>query len=80
MYLKSLQMRNFRKYREDENVCSFVSAEGIKKGQSREMEDIDVSSATTLIVGKNNSEKTSVIQSDEDESEKNRRIINNKYV
>lgn len=63
-------MKNFRKYREDDNVFSFVNAEGIKtrnidrdkKGQKTSVKEIDVASATTLIVGKNNTGKTSVIQ------------------
>ena len=70
MYLKKFQMKNFRKYREDDNVFSFVNAEGIKtrnidrdkKGQKTSVKEIDVASATTLIVGKNNTGKTSVIQ------------------
>ncbi len=68
MYLKKIQMKNFRKYREENNTFTFVSAEGIKvndKCAGKEdvlKKDIDVASATTLIVGKNNTGKTSVIQ------------------
>lgn len=68
MYLKSFQMKNFRKYREDNNVVVFVNSEGIrgKKAASETEENkdkpqIDVASATTLIVGKNNAGKTSII-------------------
>lgn len=63
-------MKNFRKYREDHNFFTFVNADGIKgksistdkEGKSDLDKDIDVASATTLIVGKNNTGKTSVIQ------------------
>ena len=30
MYLKKIQMKNFRKYREDHNFFTFVNADGIK--------------------------------------------------
>ncbi len=70
MYLKKIQMKNFRKYREDHNFFTFVNADGIKgknistdkEGKSDLDKEIDVASATTLIVGKNNTGKTSVIQ------------------
>ncbi len=68
MYLKSFQMKNFRKYREEDNIIMFVNSDGIrgKKPTSETSEDkedlqIDVASATTLIVGKNNAGKTSII-------------------
>ena len=68
MYLKSFQMKNFRKYREENNVVMFVNSEGIRgKKAAAEAEEnkdkpqIDVASATTLIVGKNNAGKTSII-------------------
>ena len=59
MYLKSFQMTNFRKYREKDNTFTFVNAAGIKEKKD---DRINVASATTLIVGKNNAGKTSVIQ------------------
>lgn len=68
MYLKSFQMKNFRKYREENNVVMFVNAEGVrekkaaaKAEESKDKPQIDVASATTLIVGKNNAGKTSII-------------------
>ena len=71
MYLKKIQMKNFRKYREKNNTFAFVSSGNIRKNdikndKNNEKEDalkkVDVASATTLIVGKNNTGKTSVIQ------------------
>lgn len=68
MYLKSFQMKNFRKYREEDNTVIFVDSEGVRgkkateeaKG-NKDKSQIDVASATTLIVGKNNAGKTSII-------------------
>ncbi len=31
MYLKNIQMKNFRKYREENNTFTFVSAESIRE-------------------------------------------------
>lgn len=89
MYLKKFQMKNFRKYREENNTIMFVNSDGVRrKCKSSETEEnkdapqndevrgeeiqketedsksessIDVASATTLIVGKNNAGKTSII-------------------
>lgn len=67
MYLKKIQMKNFRKYRNEHNIFTFVNADGIKVkdtrvGKNESKPNIDVASSTTLIVGKNNTGKTSVIQ------------------
>lgn len=83
MYLKSFQMKNFRKYREKNNTVMFVDSDGVRgkmtpseaeKSKANPQKDdisgaeeskvkpqIDVASATTLIVGKNNAGKTSII-------------------
>ncbi len=68
MYLKSFQMKNFRKYREKNNAVMFVNSEGVRGKKSAveaeknmDKPQIDVASATTLIVGKNNAGKTSII-------------------
>jgi predicted ATP-dependent endonuclease of OLD family len=54
MYLKSLQISNFRKFGTTENTIEFVdSKENLQT-------DINIASATTLIVGKNNSGKTTI--------------------
>ena len=56
MYLKELHLTNYRKFRDQNNVLSFVdvSNQGIK---------VNMATGTTLIIGKNNSGKTSVINS-----------------
>jgi predicted ATP-dependent endonuclease of OLD family len=55
MYLKSLKIKNFRKFGEDNNLIEFVdSKDGL------EINSINIASATTLIVGKNNSGKTTI--------------------
>jgi putative ATP-dependent endonuclease of the OLD family len=54
MYLKSLQITNFRKFGNTENIIEFVdSKESLQQ-------DINIALATTLIVGKNNSGKTTI--------------------
>lgn len=35
MYLKKLQMKNFRKYRNEHNIFTFVNADGIKVKDTR---------------------------------------------
>ncbi len=54
MYLKSLQISNFRKFRIENNIIEFVDS---KKSLQQ---DINIALATTLIVGKNNSGKTTI--------------------
>lgn len=77
MYLKSFQMTNFRKYREKDNTVMFVNSDGVRgrassesvqsetmlseTKENRDDSQINVASATTLIVGKNNAGKTSII-------------------
>ncbi|MBK2257671.1 ATP-dependent nuclease [Francisella philomiragia] len=56
MYLKSLEITNFRKFGSKENVIEFVDA------KSNLQQGINIASATTLIVGKNNSGKTTIIK------------------
>lgn len=60
MYLKSIQMINFRKFGEENNTVEFVDAESYEK----QIKDgkINVAPTTTLIVGKNNCGKSTVIQ------------------
>jgi predicted ATP-dependent endonuclease of OLD family len=55
MYLKSLKIKNFRKFGDENNCVEFVdSKEGLQTNT------INVATATTLIVGKNNSGKTTI--------------------
>lgn len=55
MYLKSLKINDFRKFGRKNNIVEFVdSKDGLQSG------DIDIASASTLIVGKNNSGKTTI--------------------
>lgn len=55
MYLKSIIIENFRKFRNSGNKIEFINAEDYKKG-------VEIASKTTLIIGKNNSGKTTVIE------------------
>ncbi len=56
MYLKSLSIKNFRKFNGGENVVEFVQSLSSKKIDSANR----IAGSTTLIVGKNNSGKTSI--------------------
>jgi predicted ATP-dependent endonuclease of OLD family len=57
MYLKSFSIENFRKFRKDKNEIYFVNAEDYTKEEA-----ISIACKTTLIVGKNNSGKTTVVE------------------
>lgn len=57
MYLKSISLENFRKFRTENNIIEFVGAKDYKKD-----EGVNIAPKTTLIVGKNNSGKTTVVE------------------
>lgn len=54
MYLKSLKISNFRKFGTNNNIIEFVDS------KINLQQDINIALATTLIVGKNNSGKTTI--------------------
>lgn len=58
MYLKSLSIENFRKFGTQNNVICFAAAKDYKADEC-----INIAPKTTLIVGKNNSGKTTVVES-----------------
>lgn len=69
MYLKSLKIINFRKFRTTDNIIGFVNSQGItQKGKQnsesneKNVDGINIASVTTLIVGKNNAGKTTVLE------------------
>ncbi len=62
MYFKSLKMVNFRKFRTTENTIEFADAESYEKQKSDNEVDVNVASTVTLVVGKNNAGKTTIIQ------------------
>lgn len=55
MYLKSFSLCNFRKFRNKNNTINFVSSKNTFNEK-----DINLASGTTLIIGKNNSGKTTI--------------------
>ena len=77
MYLKRLKLTNYRKFSADNNIVEFISSKIVKKqecdntketimdenskGVSDKVNQIDVASDTTLIIGKNNAGKTTII-------------------
>ncbi len=61
MYLKCLKIKNFRKFDSDEQTIQFVDSIKYKQYKKNNYQNIDVSPATTLIIGKNNVGKTTVI-------------------
>ena len=58
MYLKSLKLKNFRKFGDKNNIVDFVGSKDI----SLQSANINIAPSTTLIVGKNNSGKTTVTE------------------
>lgn len=77
MYLKSIKLTNYRKFSTEQNEIEFISSKLIKADKklenqndkdivendnpNEEMGEIDVASDTTLIIGKNNAGKTTII-------------------
>lgn len=59
MYLKKFKLINFRKFAENENEIEFTDSQGIKKADDG---SINIASTTNLLVGKNNSGKTTVFE------------------
>ena len=59
MYLKSLSINNFRKFGSENNKIEFVDAKSYK--EQKHGKEINIAPTTTLIVGKNNSGKTTII-------------------
>lgn len=57
MYLKSLKIKNFRKFEEENNLIEFVSQK-----DSLSSDEINIAKATTLVVGKNNAGKTTITE------------------
>ena len=62
MYFKSLKLHNFRKFRTNDNVIELADAESYEKRRQDVSEDVNVASTVTLVVGKNNAGKTTIIQ------------------
>lgn len=60
MYLKSLRITNFRKFGDDNNKIEFVDAKSNQ--QQKDQKEINIAPTTTLIVGKNNGGKSTVIK------------------
>ncbi|WP_455797914.1 ATP-dependent nuclease [Clostridium butyricum] len=60
MYLRSFEINNFRKFGRTNNIVEFSNE--IKQYSQRKSEKVNIAQTTTLIVGKNNSGKTSIIQ------------------
>lgn len=60
MFLKSVKISNYRKYGLENNEIEFVDAQNYY--ETKEGEEINIASTTTVIVGKNNAGKTTIIQ------------------
>jgi len=60
MYLKSLEINNFRKFGKEKNKIEFVQSDYKKTIKNSLGNNSFVASATTLIIGKNNAGKTTV--------------------
>lgn len=62
MYFKSIKIQNFRKFRITENLIEFADAESYEKHKYDNKADVNVASTVTLVVGKNNAGKTTIVQ------------------
>ncbi|MCF7886384.1 MAG: AAA family ATPase, partial [Candidatus Marinimicrobia bacterium] len=58
MFMKSLKINNFRKFGTNNNTIEFVEASSYR--EESDEEEINLAPTTTLIVGKNNSGKTTI--------------------
>lgn len=58
MHLKSLKIKNFRKFGTENNTVEFVDSKDFLNQQGEK--NINIAPITTLIVGKNNSGKTTI--------------------
>lgn len=61
MHLESLTIKNYRKFRSTDNTVCFVKPEVIKIGTEENRPKSVVAPSTTLIIGKNNAGKTTVV-------------------
>jgi len=60
MFLKSLSIINFRKFGKENNKIEFVDAKSYQEQQNEK--EINIAPTTTLIVGKNNCGKTTIVK------------------
>lgn len=65
MFLKRLKLTNYRKFSSERNIVEFISSKIVLNSKNDDMQnnydEIDVASDTTLIIGKNNAGKTTII-------------------
>ncbi|MBC3864369.1 AAA family ATPase [Undibacterium jejuense] len=61
MHLESLTVKNYRKFRSTDNTVCFVKPEAIARSPDEKQAKTAISRSTTLIIGKNNSGKTTVV-------------------
>lgn len=61
MYLESLTIKNYRKFRSANNTICFVRPETITMNAGEKRSQSVIATSTTLIIGKNNTGKTTVV-------------------
>ncbi|MFP6847557.1 MAG: AAA family ATPase [Pseudomonas sp.] len=61
MYLESLTIKNYRKFRSTDNTVCFVKPKIINMSTEGNQPESVIAPSTTLIIGKNNSGKTTVV-------------------
>ena len=61
MHLESLKIVNYRKFRTEENIIHFVEPCEIKKTLKKSVKYNGIGPSTTLIIGKNNVGKTTIV-------------------
>lgn len=63
MHLESLTIKNYRKFRSTDNTVCFVKPEVITMSTEKQKTKSVIAPSTTLIIGKNNAGKTTVVNS-----------------
>ncbi len=71
MYLESLTIKNFRKFRNNNNTIYFVDSKAIKVDEKGNETSL-IAPSSTLIIGKNNTGKTTIVRALNVVSEKKR--------
>lgn len=61
MYLESITIKNYRKFRSLDNTICFVQPSVIEMGIDEDQTKSVIAPSTTLIIGKNNSGKTTIV-------------------
>ncbi len=85
MYLVSFTIKNFRKFREENNTIQFVKPKSIKASSTGDDEESSpIAESSTLIIGKNNVGKTTIARAFDFVTKRDKKakssVFNNEYL